>query len=111
MAEFLAAVTFFPFVATKLTDFIRNAFDKADTAPKWLWNVVPMVIGVAAALLYELEYADLIPNLPEKLQGLEGGGNQILTGIGIGAVASFWHELEDLFSSKAKANKATGTQV
>jgi hypothetical protein len=110
MEAFIVAVAFWPMVVTKLTDLVRNAFDQADRAPKWLWNVVSLGLGVAVALLYELNYAELIPNLPPKLQGATGVTAQVLTGLGIGAIGSFWHETMDLFSSKAKSGRMTGTQ-
>lgn len=110
MAELIIALGFFPMAVTKVTDFIRNLFDKNDSLPKWVWNVVPLGLGVATALLYELNYSDLIPNLPPKLQGLEGVSGQIVTGLALGAVASFWHELMDYWSSSAKLKKFTGTQ-
>jgi hypothetical protein len=111
MEAFIVAVAFWPMVVTKLTDFIRN-LTAGWAAPKWVWNVVSLGLGVAIALLYELNYAELIPNLPPRLQGATGTMAQILTGLGIGAIGSFWHETMDLFSSKAKgALGGTGTQV
>jgi hypothetical protein len=110
MEAFIVAVAFWPMVVTKLVDFARNAFDKADAAPKWLWNVLSLGLGVAIALLYELNYAELIPNLPPKLAGATGVMAQVLTGLGIGAIGSFWHETMDLFSSKAKGATYSGTQ-
>ncbi|MDQ6853867.1 MAG: hypothetical protein M3046_09295 [Actinomycetota bacterium] len=39
-AAFLAAAV------TKITDLFRNAIDLGDTLPKWLWNVVPLGLGL-----------------------------------------------------------------
>lgn len=110
MGEFIIAVAFWPIVVTKLTDLTRNVFDKGDTAPKWVWNVVSLGLGVIFALVYELDYVALIPNLPPRLVGVTGATAEVVTGLGIGAVGSFWHELMDLFSSKAKSSTYTNTQ-
>ena len=111
MAEFIVAVGFFPLAVTKLTDFVRNAFDKDDSFPKFVWNLVSMALGIAVALLYELEFSNLIPNLPPVFKDVSGLPAQIITGIGIAAVGSFWHEINDFFSSKADAARENRTTV
>jgi len=82
---------------TKLTDGIRNRFDKGDTAPKWVWNVVPFALGIGAALLGDVDYSEVAP----VFGSLDEVAVQVLTGLGIGAVASGWHEVFDLWSSRA----------
>lgn len=79
---------------TKFVDFIRNLLDKSGRAPGWVWNVVAGAAGCAIA------YQGGLNLLPAQQYG------QILTGLAIGAGASGFHEIFDLFSSKAKEAKS-----
>lgn len=111
MNGFLIALGALPIIVTKVTDMIRNALDTkrpdgTSRFPKVTWNVVPFLVGVAITLVYQLDYHDLIQGLPPGLQHLTGVGGQIITGLGLGAVASGWHELFDSLSSFAKAKRA-----
>lgn len=107
MTEFIIALGMAPIIVTKLTDMIRNATDPAGTRfPKVAWNIVPFVLGVVGCLAYELDLHDLIGGLPPVLQHMTGISGEILTGLGLGAVAGGWHELFDFFSSSAAAKRA-----
>ena len=107
MTEFILALGALPLTVTKVTDFFRNLFDPAGTKlPKVAWNVVPFVVGAGICLIWELNYADLLPGLPPSLMNVGDFTGRILTGLGLGAVAGGWHELLDFFSSKAKAARA-----
>lgn len=91
---FLAAST----AVTKVTDMIRNLFDKNDTAPSWTWNVVPFAIGIIGALMFNIENA----GLPSGLRfGLTGVGAQIFTGLVLGGLSSGWHEVFAMWSNKS----------
>jgi hypothetical protein len=107
MDAFLVAVAAFAPAVTKATDFIRNLADPGGRAPKWVWNAVPFALGIGLALLWQVNLVGAIHGLPPTLEPhLHGSAGQVMTGIGIGAVASGWHELFDLLSSRAKANRA-----
>ncbi len=103
MTAFILALGALPIIVTKVTDMIRNAIDPAGTRmPKVTWNVVPFAVGVGICIIWEFNYASLLPGLPPSLMTVGDVGGRILTGLGLGAVAGGWHELFDLFSSTAK---------
>jgi hypothetical protein len=121
MNEAFAAFTAFLIAAlpisvgvTKIVDTVRNLFgEKQAAVPKWVWNVLALVVGVAFALGFEINLlapiAAAIPAL--KDWSPDETAAQILTGISLGAMAGFWHEKMDQWSSSAKsAAPATGTQ-
>lgn len=114
---FIAAVGPMAIFVTKATDFVRNVADKSDTAPKWVWNAVPFALGVGVALLWQFNFIvpviEAVPALAKGSTRLVGVWGQLLTGLGIGAVASGWHEKFDALSSQAKVDRAatpSGTQ-
>jgi hypothetical protein len=100
---------------TKVVDTIRNLFGTAQAnVPKWVWNVLALVIGVLTAVGFEINLlapiAAAIPAL--KDWSPDSTMAEILTGISIGAMAGFWHEKMDEWSSIAKSEQpAAGTQV
>lgn len=101
--EFIAAVSVLSIIVTKLVDTVRNAIGPK---PRVLWNVLTFAFGIGVALLWEVDYHMLIHGLPPVLERMSGVWGQVVTGLGIGAVASGWHEFFDLMSSVAKARKA-----
>lgn len=109
VAAVIVAVGPVAMFCTKVTDFIRNAFDSGDTWPKATWNVVPIVVGVAFCLGFQLNavtaLVHAIPALANS-SALDGVGGQVLTGLVGGTFAGYWHEKLDAMSSAAKASKA-----
>ena len=100
---FLTAVGPVAIFITKAVDFVRS-FDTNDTWPKGLWIALALLGGVAVALLTGVNFMGLITGLrPEVLEKLTGTTGEVLTGLAIGATASFWHEQMDKTSSLAKA--------
>src|SRR5262245_12573359 len=97
-------------LVTKSTDLVRNALDKARTAPKWIWNVVPLAIGVAYCLDWQVQvasaFAQAIPALASHAAAFAGVPGEIFTGLIAGAVAGGWHEVFDALSGIASANHA-----
>jgi hypothetical protein len=97
-------------VVTKSTDFIRNIFDKGDTAPKWVWNVVPLVLAVAYAIGWGLDASAailaLVPALADNADALTGLPGQILTGLLAFGAAGFLHEAFDALSGVATRAQA-----
>jgi hypothetical protein len=123
MNEAFAAFTAFLITAlplavgvAKVVDTIRNLFGTAEASvPKWVWNVLALVVGILTAVGFEINLlapiAAAIPAL--KDWSPDSTMAEILTGISIGAMAGFWHEKMDEWSAIAKANKleaGTGMQ-
>ena len=106
---FLIAVGPLAIGITKVVDFIRS-FDKDDSWPKGLWIALALFFGVAVALITASNFADLITGLrPEVVERLGGTTGQVLTGLAIGATASFWHEHLDRTSTAASLNRESLT--
>lgn len=107
LGAFLIAVGVFAPVCTKLVDTVRNAIDSNDTMPKVTWNVLTFVFGVAIALLLEFNVAvplaEAFPGLARNADNLTGTLGQIVTGLGIGAVGSGWHEKFSEWSARSKS--------
>ena len=97
----VAASTAFALTITKIVDFVRNMVPKKHQASlKWLWGGAALVLGVAAAFIFEINvFADVSNSRAEGFLGM------LLTGLGIGATGSAWHEVLDAFSSSAKRSK------
>ena len=92
LTAFLAAIGPVAIFLTKGTDFVRD-FDKGDTRPKQLWIALPLAGGVGLALLTGANFVHLIVGLDPNVQsGLSGVAGKVITGLAIGAMASFWHE-------------------
>jgi hypothetical protein len=112
---FLIAALPFSVGITKIVDTVRNLFgDRQASVPKWVWNVLALVIGVAFAIGFEINLiapiAAAIPAL--KDWSPDSTAAEVLTGLSLGAMAGFWHEKMDEWSSIAKSEQpAAGTQV
>jgi hypothetical protein len=80
---------------TKVTDFIRNAGDRSDTWPSYVWNIIPMVLGVILCVGWGINLlaavVAAVPALQEKA-GTQDLAGQVLTGVLVGAMAGFWHD-------------------
>lgn len=100
--EIVAVATVFGVVVTKTVDVLRNTFDPNGKLPKWLWNLSAFGLGIAMALIWEINMLDNWSDKDSMVQGITG---QILTGISIGGVSSGYHELFDVLSSTAKRAK------
>jgi hypothetical protein len=103
LSAFLVLAVPIAITITKSVDFLRNTLDKADRAPKWIWNVAAFGIGIAYCLLFEVNFHHTMEGLhPQVAELMTGTWGQVVTGIGIGAMAGFWHEKLDEWSSIAK---------
>lgn len=101
LAAFLLAVGPFALLITKTVDTLRNILPQS--LPKVTWNIAAFLVGVVYCLLFGLNLAGLIPFTQGVTDNLTGVWGQVLTGLSIGAVASFWHEQMDRMSMQAKA--------
>jgi hypothetical protein len=106
VAALLVAVMPIAMFCTKVTDFVRNAFDKNDSLPKAVWNVVPIVAGVGLCLGFQLNavenLAKSIPALAAST-ALAGVAGQVLTGLLMGTFAGYWHDKMSSWGGKALA--------
>lgn len=117
-AFLVAAVPIAVFV-TKATDTIRNLVDPVSAErpvprlPKVTWNVVPFLIGVGLCVGWGFNpvagLANAVPALANTFHALDGVAGQILSGLSIGAMASFWHEKLDEWSQRADLARAEAT--
>lgn len=100
MEAFLLLIGPVAIVVTKVVDTVRNLIDDDDSLPKALWNVLAFGLGVGYALLWQVNFTDVVNGLPSSIDftGLVG---QIATGLGIGAVASGWHEVFSALSARS----------
>jgi hypothetical protein len=112
---FLIAALPFSVGITKIVDTVRNLFgDKQANVPKWAWNVLALVIGVLFAVGFEINlFAPIAAAIPAlKDWSPDTTAAEIATGLSLGAMAGFWHEKMDEWSSIAKSEQpAAGTQV
>lgn len=107
MTEFgvlVASLMALSLTVTKVVDFFRNVLDKQNTWPKFTWNIVALVAGLAICLGWQLDLTGAILKLIPALANstLAGVSGQILTGLVVGMSAGFWHELLDALSAYAK---------
>lgn len=116
MEGFFAVMASFGVVAiliTKSTDLIRNFADTGDTWPKVSWNIVPLLVGVAYCVGWQVNLSGaliaLVPALAAHADRLQGTSGQVLTGLLAGGFAGFFHELFDSLSGIAsRAHAAAG---
>lgn len=113
LTAFLIAAVPLALLVTKAVDTTRNLIDGGDSFPKVVWNVAAFVFGLVLCLGWQFNpvagLAAAIPALSDS-SALTGVAGQILSGLAIGAMAGFWHEKLDLWSSTAKTEGATVTQ-
>ena len=93
---------------TKAVDLVRNAIDKAGTKPKVIWNILAFVFGIALAVLFHYDFAEaLVHSVPAlSTTNIAGLAGEILTGIGIGGMAGFWHEPLSSWGTKSGSTVA-----
>lgn len=95
-------------LVAKVVDTIRNLTTSL-TVPKWVWNVVALLVGVLICVGWGF---NLVATLARSIPALadsawaDGFMGQVLTGLVVGAMAGFWHEKMDQWSSSAKADRA-----
>lgn len=87
---------------TKLVDLIRTRFDTGNRAPKDLWILLALGIGVAFALSAKANLLDAV-DWARQVGVMPG---RIVTGFALGGAASGSHELLDWLSGGAKAGHA-----
>jgi hypothetical protein len=111
---FLIAALPFSVGVAKIVDTVRNALGSAEAkVPKVVWNLLALVVGIIFALAFEI---NLIAPIAAAIPALKDWSPdstvaEIATGLSLGAMAGFWHEKMDEWSSRAKAaSPPVGTQ-
>jgi hypothetical protein len=105
ITAFLVAALPLAVTVTKVVDTVRNLLGDAEAkVPKVVWNLLALVVGVIVALAFEI---NLIAPIAEAIPGLKDWSPsstmaEIISGLAIGAMGSFWHEKMDEWSSIAK---------
>lgn len=111
-----AVVAFGPgsIAITKLVDGVRS-FDAGDTWPKGLWIGLSLGLGVLVCVLFQVNLVDaLIKQVPAVSTStvLAGVWGQVVSGLAIGATASYHHERMDKNSMQAsEARRAAGLPI
>jgi hypothetical protein len=106
ITAFLIAALPLAVTVTKVVDTIRNLLGTTQAnVPKVVWNLVALAVGVVIALGFEI---NLIAPVAAAIPGLKDWTPsstmaEIISGLAIGAMGSFWHEKLDEWSSRAKA--------
>jgi hypothetical protein len=97
--ETFVAVTLAAAVVTKLVDTTRNGLDKRGTAPKVVWNLLALGLGVLGAFLFRIEPVQV----PDAFRfQVSGAALQLATGLSVGAYSSGLHEFFHFLSGKAR---------
>jgi hypothetical protein len=112
ITAFLIAALPLAVTVTKVVDTVRNLLGGAESnVPKVVWNLLALVVGVIVALGFEINLlapvAAAIPALKDWSPSSTMA--EILSGLAIGAMGSFWHEKMDEWSSIAKGTSPPTT--
>src|SRR5262245_12018128 len=105
ITAFLIAAIPLAVTVTKVVDTVRNLLGAGESkVPKVVWNLLALVVGVIIALGFEV---NLIAPVSAAIPALKDWSPnstmaEIITGLAIGAMGSFWHEKMDEWSSIAK---------
>lgn len=96
---------------TKAVDFVRNLPSfKGKWVGGWQWNAVAFVIGVGLCVGFQKDFVgDLmraVPALAPDADKLSGQAGYVLSGVFLGALSGFGHEVLDAFSGLASLTHA-----
>lgn len=85
MQELLTMLTLLSTVVTTIVEGLRSALDENKTAPKWVWGLSALGLGVMVALFFrvnfflEFEVTKVATTLGRVLTGLViGGGSNVV---------------------------------
>jgi hypothetical protein len=101
---FLVAAVPLALLVTKAVDTVRNLIDRADTMPKVVWNVLAFAFGAGLCLGWQYNLVGTLSHAVPALTNstrFDGIAGQLLTGLAVGAMASFWHEKLSAWSAES----------
>lgn len=93
----------------KALQVVRDLVNPSGSWPSWLWVAAAFVAGVLLCVGWQLNLASTLEHGIPALAGdthLDGVAGQVLTGLGIGAMAGVWHDKLAVWSSREAANNA-----
>src|SRR6185369_899877 len=110
-AAVVAVILGLALTTTKVTDFLRNVLDKSDTYPKYVWNIVAFLVGIALCVGWQHSFVnDLFHQVPALSDvNLSGTAGYVLSGLIVGGGAGFFHEVLDALSGVATTLQARRT--
>ena len=102
-AVVLAVIVGLSLTVTKVVDFLRNVLDKSDTYPKYVWNIAAFVVAMALCVGWQHSFvSDLFSQVPALSDvNLTGNMGYVLSGLILGGLSGFGHELLDALSGVA----------
>ena len=106
-AVVLAVIVGLSLTVTKTVDFIRNLpWFKDKFIGSWLWNAVAFVVGLVLCVGWQHSFVnDLFSQVPAlSTLNLTGNMGYVLSGLILGGLSGFGHELLDALSSVANRN-------
>lgn len=88
---------------TKVVDFIRNLpFFKGRWVGGWQWNAAAFIVGFAMCMGWQKNFAGdlmrMVPALAADADKVTGTAGYVLSGLLLGGLSGFGHELLDALS-------------
>lgn len=108
-AAVFAVILGLSFTVTKVVDLIRNLpWFKGKAVGSWVWNATAFLVGIALCVGWQHSFAnDLLHQVPAlSTVNLTGNMGYALSGLILGGLSGFGHELLDALSSVANRNNA-----
>jgi len=103
-AVVLAVIVGLSLTVTKIVDFTRNLpFFKDKAVGSWVWNAEAFVVGVIVCVGWQHSFVnDLFHQVPAlSTVNITGNLGYLLSGLILGGVSGFFHELLDALSGVA----------
>jgi len=106
----LSVIVGLSLTVTKVVDFVRNLpMFKDKWVGSWIWNAVAFVVGIIICVGWQHSFInDLFHQVPAlSAVNITGNLGYLLSGLVLGGLSGFFHELLDALSSVADRNRAT----
>jgi Na+/H+ antiporter NhaD/arsenite permease-like protein len=107
MAEVVGIILGLSLTVTKAVDFIRNLpMFKGKYVGSWIWNAVAFVAGIVLCVGWQHSFINDLAHQVPALTTVNFTGNMgyVLSGLLLGGLSGFFHELLDALSSVANNN-------
>jgi hypothetical protein len=113
-AAVFGVITGLSLTVTKGVDLVRNLpWFKGKWLGSWVWNLLAFVFGVVLCIGWQHSFVnDLFAQIPAlSTIHLNGPSGYVLSGLILGGVSGFGHELLDALSGAASAGHARAAQT